>query len=86
MASHTEAGAPSTSPSHSSTGTSPRLHLADDPVAILWTAGDVARYLRASLSFVYKAAETGKLPCLRVGGMLRFDTETVRTFARGETK
>jgi len=46
----------------------------------------VARYLRSSLSFVYKVSEAGKLPCLRVGSMVRFDPEAVRAFARGETK
>lgn len=51
----------------------------------LWNAQDVARYLKASRSWVYHRAESGELPCLRVGGLLRFDPETVRAFARGET-
>ncbi|HET9553442.1 MAG TPA: helix-turn-helix domain-containing protein [Anaeromyxobacteraceae bacterium] len=67
--------------------TTSRLRLTTDPSAsTLWTAADVARYLRSSLSFVYKVAETGMLPCLRVGALLRFDPEAVRAFARGETK
>lgn len=86
MASHTESGAHPTSTSYSSTSTSPKLQMADDLAPTLWTAGDAARYLRASLSFVYKVAEAGKLPCLRVGSMLRFDPEVVRAFARGDTK
>jgi excisionase family DNA binding protein len=49
----------------------------------LWTAEDVASYLRASKSFVYKAAEDGRLPCLRIGSMMRFDPTTIRAFAQG---
>ena len=66
--------------------TSSKLRLAHEPASPLWTAPDVARYLRSSLSFVYKVSEAGKLPCLRVGSMVRFDPEAVRAFARGETK
>jgi excisionase family DNA binding protein len=50
----------------------------------LWTAVDVANYLRASRSWVYHRAESGLLPCLRVGGLLRFDPEVIRAYARGE--
>ncbi len=49
----------------------------------LWTVDDVARYLTASRSWVYKAAERGDLPCLRIGSMLRFDPAAVRAFANG---
>jgi excisionase family DNA binding protein len=48
----------------------------------LWDANDVARYLKVSRSWVYHRAEAGQLPHLRVGGLLRFDPATVRTFAR----
>jgi excisionase family DNA binding protein len=50
----------------------------------LWDAGDVARYLKSSRSWVYHAAERGELPCLRIGGLLRFEPHAVRGFARGE--
>jgi excisionase family DNA binding protein len=50
----------------------------------LWDANDVARYLKVSRSWVYQRAETGLLPCLRLGGLLRFEPEKVRAFARGE--
>ncbi len=50
----------------------------------LWDATDVARYLKASRSWVYQRAETGILPCLRIGGLLRFDPEAVKAYARGE--
>ena len=63
-----------------------RLRPTPDHAATLWTAADVARYLRTSVSFVYKVTEAGSLPCLRVGAMLRFDPETVRAFARGDAR
>lgn len=49
----------------------------------LWTAHDVANFLKCSLSFVHKASADGRLPCLRIGAMLRFDPEVVRTFVYG---
>jgi excisionase family DNA binding protein len=48
----------------------------------LWDSNDVARYLKVSRSWVYHRAEAGQLPHLRVGGLLRFDAEVVRAFAR----
>ena len=50
----------------------------------MWDANDVARYLKVSRSWVYHRAEAGLLPCLRIGGLVRFDAATVRSFARGE--
>lgn len=47
----------------------------------LWTPQDTARYLRASVSWVYHAAQRGDLPCLRISRMLRFDPAAIRTFA-----
>lgn len=52
----------------------------------LWTAGDVARYLRVSKSWVYHRAESGELPHLRVGALLRFESDAVRAYARGERR
>lgn len=54
---------------------------APDP---LWTAADVARFLNASQSYVYKAAEAGRLPCLRIGAMLRFDPARIRALVLGD--
>lgn len=51
----------------------------------LWDANDVAAYLKTSRSWVYKQAEAGLLPCLRIVGLLRFDPAAVRAFARGES-
>jgi|HubBroStandDraft_1064217.scaffolds.fasta_scaffold27517_3 excisionase family DNA binding protein len=48
----------------------------------LWDANDVARYLKSSRSWVYHRAEAGELPCLRIGGLLRFEPEAVRAYAR----
>ena len=50
------------------------------PMETLWDANDVAAYLKVSRSWVYQRAEAGQLPYLRVGGLLRFDPESVRAF------
>ena len=50
----------------------------------LWDANDVARYLKASRSWVYMKAEAGVLPSLRLCGLLRFDPSAIKAFARGE--
>ncbi len=52
----------------------------------LWDVRDVSRYLRASISWVYKAAERGYLPCICIGGLLRFDARAVRAFAVGPSR
>ena len=52
----------------------------------LWTAADVARFLNASQSYVYKAAEAGKLPCVRIGGMLRFDPRAIQALVDGRNR
>ena len=51
----------------------------------LWDANDVAAYLKVSRSWVYHRAEAGLLPCIRVGGLLRFDPDAIRSSARGES-
>ncbi len=50
----------------------------------LWSAADVAAYLKVSRSWVYQRAEAGELPSLRIGALLRFDPALVRAYARGE--
>jgi excisionase family DNA binding protein len=47
---------------------------------VLWTVKDIARVLKSSVSWVYKAAERGELPCLRIGAMLRFEPATIRAW------
>lgn len=52
----------------------------------LWTADQVATYLRVSRSWVYQHAESGSIPVIRLpsSSLLRFDPEMVRRYARGE--
>jgi excisionase family DNA binding protein len=47
----------------------------------LWTAREVAGYLKCSVSYIYKAAERDILPAVRIGRMLRFSPDLVRAFA-----
>lgn len=49
----------------------------------LWTVRQVADYLQASTSYVYKAAERGELPCRRVGALLRFVPAEIRAKVEG---
>jgi len=49
----------------------------------LWDAEDVARYLKVSRSWVYHRAESGQLPSLKIGGLLRFEQQAIHAFARG---
>ena len=58
-------------------------HVKADSLDALWDARDVARYLKASRSWVYQKAEAGLLPSLRIGGLLRFEPEVVRAWSRG---
>ena len=44
----------------------------------LWTAVDLAKFLKVSRSWVYARAESGELPYRRVGGLLRFDPGAIR--------
>lgn len=53
----------------------------DEP---LWTAQEVATYLRVSLSTVYNLRRAGDLPVVQVGSLYRFHPEAVRGYARGE--
>jgi excisionase family DNA binding protein len=50
----------------------------------LWTAKEVAEYLKVSRSWVYQYTADGRLPCRHVGGLRRFDPAVVRAFGRGE--
>lgn len=49
----------------------------------LWTAHDVARYMSASLVWVRRATAAGRLPCIRIGAMVRYDPETIRAWVKG---
>lgn len=50
----------------------------------LWDANDVARFLKASRSWVYQQAQAGQLPCVKIGGLLRFEPAAFRAFIRGQ--
>jgi excisionase family DNA binding protein len=50
----------------------------------LWTAADVAAFLKASRSWVYLHTDDGTLPSVKLGGLRRFIPEQIRAFARGE--
>lgn len=49
----------------------------------LWSVKDVALYLRASKSWVYKAAERNAIPTVRIGSLLRFEPSAIREFVTG---
>jgi excisionase family DNA binding protein len=58
----------------------------DEMVETLWTAEEVATYLRVSRSWVYQHAEAGRLPVIRLPGssLLRFDPERIRSYTQGK--
>lgn len=47
-----------------------------------WKVRDVAEFLQASESWVRNAAAGGRLPCVKIGGLLRFDPDEIRALAR----
>jgi hypothetical protein len=49
-----------------------------------WKVRDVAEFLQASESWVRHAAAGGRLPCTKIGGLLRFDPDEIRSLARAE--
>jgi hypothetical protein len=50
----------------------------------VWKTKDVAEFLQASESWVRHAAAEGRLPCMKIGGLLRFDPAEIRgLFERG---
>jgi len=52
----------------------------------LLDARGAASYLSLSLSWVYKAAERGELPCLRIGSALRFEPEALRAWVKTKAR
>ncbi|QSQ23155.1 helix-turn-helix domain-containing protein [Pyxidicoccus parkwayensis] len=50
----------------------------------LWDANDVARFVKASRSWVYQRAQAGQLPCVKIGGLLRFEPAAIRAFIRSQ--
>lgn len=52
----------------------------------LWDALDVARFLGVSRNSVYAQVDAGTLPCVRIGGLLKFDPAKIRAIGKGELK
>lgn len=50
----------------------------DFRTATMWTVKDVAEFLQASESWVRHAAAGGRLPCTKIGGLLRFDPDEIQ--------
>lgn len=44
----------------------------------LWNAADVAKYLKVSRSYVYRLADEGVLPCVRIPQIRAKKKDTVR--------
>lgn len=51
-----------------------------------WKTKDVAEFLQASESWVRHAAAEGRLPCTKIGGLLRFDPAEIRALIEGERR
>ena len=49
-----------------------------------WKTRDVAEFLQASESWVRHAAASGRLPCRRIGGLLRFDPAQIRALVESD--
>ena len=50
------------------------------------TVSDMARLLRMSKSSIYKYAETGKIPSLKIGTNVRFTEAQLKSFLSKNTK
>jgi excisionase family DNA binding protein len=50
--------------------------MADQPPEIM-TIGEAAKYLRISLSSLYKIAQNGRIPCQKVGRHWRFRRQSI---------
>ena len=50
----------------------------------LWRVADVAEFLDASESWVRHAAAGGRLPVTKIGGLLRFHPDEIRSLIRVE--
>ena len=61
------------------------MNATTDPAGLepLWDAADVARFLKCSRKTVYRGADSGEIPCVRVGGLLRFDPAAMRAIRDG---
>ncbi|HWC74155.1 MAG TPA: helix-turn-helix domain-containing protein [Gemmatimonadales bacterium] len=53
---------------------------------VLWTAADVARFLRVGRNRPYELVERGHLSCIWIGQRLRFDPAKVREFLERQSE
>jgi|CXWL01.1.fsa_nt_gi excisionase family DNA binding protein len=44
----------------------------------------VAEFLGVSKSWVYQATAAGRIPCIRLGALVRFDAATIKAWSRGQ--
>ena len=58
--------------------------LLNDAEEGLWDANDVAKFFKASRNWVYDQTSAGKLPHVKLGGLLRFHPDAIRAVAKGE--
>lgn len=56
-----------------------------EQVAVLWTADDVAAYLRVSVHTVRKWRERERIPSMKVNGVVRYDPDVIRCWAAGRS-
>ncbi|MHB8384594.1 MAG: helix-turn-helix domain-containing protein [Candidatus Binataceae bacterium] len=47
------------------------------------TVEEAARFLRVSISTIYRMAEGGRIPCFKVGKCWRFTTSEIIAWSRG---
>lgn len=52
----------------------------------LMTPKELAAFLKVSRSWIYARVEAGLLPCLHVGGLLRFDPAQVRAWVDAQQR
>ena len=64
----------------------PEDAMAPTPEEQLWTAADVARFLKCSRAWVYREASAGRLPSVDFLGLRRFDPATIRAMAAKGTR
>jgi excisionase family DNA binding protein len=50
------------------------------PEETLWTAIQVAHYLNVSRSWVYRETAAGRLPCVRILSLVRYDPAEIKAF------
>ena len=81
-----EVPSPSSAPAPAPAPAAPEAQtdVADGGSERLWKVADVAKFLGASESWVRNASASGRLPRMRIGGLVRFHPDLIRAHARGE--